>query len=71
MKRMTVLDLLSINQTLHHIDKVALFVGDHCLFADISIDELLLTYPYWEVKEYTENSITLYSKYKPSILDLL
>lgn len=68
---MTVLDLLSINQTFQHNDKVALFVEERCLFADISIEEVLLTYPYWEVKEYTENSITLYAKYKPSLLDLL
>lgn len=71
MKRMTVLDLLAINQTFQHKDKVALFVEDRCLFADITIEVVLLTYPYWEVKEYTENSITLYAYYKPSILDLL
>lgn len=71
MKRMTVLDLLAINQTFHPNDKVALFVQDHCLFADISIEEVLLTYPYWEVNEYTENSITLYANYKSSLLDLL
>lgn len=71
MKSMTVFELLATDQTFQHNDKVALFVEDHCLFADISIEEVLLTYPYWEVKEYTENSITLYANYKPSLLDLL
>lgn len=56
---MNIIQLLVFESNFKTYDKVALFVEDHCLFADITIGDILQTYPYREVKEYTDTSITL------------
>lgn len=66
---MNIIQLLVFESNFKTYDKVALFVEDHCLFADITIGDILQTYPYREVKEYTDTSITLsqISRKEPSL----
>lgn len=56
---MNIVQLLEFESNFKTYDKVTLFVEDRCLFADITINDILQIYPYREVKSYTDTTITL------------